>query len=144
MRKNSKKFDALLSVHARPPHPLDWIFEPLEELPGYSRRKIFGCEAAYLKGRMCLVIAAGEEPWNGLMVATCREFHASLQAEWPRLASHPVLGKWLYLSQDDPAFESVALKIVRCVRQGDARIGVDPRPKKRKNKPHAKPQRREA
>lgn len=142
MRKDSKKFDLFQSARTRPPHPLDWVFEPLEEHPAFTRRKIFGCEAAYLKGRLSLVLAAGEEPWNGLLVATCREFHESMQAEWPQLAAHTVLGKWLYVSQDNPAFETVALKIARRAVKGDTRIGVDPQPKKRKKGAHAKPQSR--
>jgi hypothetical protein len=113
-------------------HPLGWLFEPLEDLPGYLRRKMFGCEAAYLNGRLMLVLAAGEEPWNGLLVATSREFHQALQLQWKPLKSHPVLGKWLYLSQTDPAFDKVAASIVEHVQRGDARIGVEPKPRNRK------------
>jgi len=117
---------------AVPAHPLAWLFEPLEDHSNYMRRKMFGCEAAYMEGRLTLLLAAGEEPWNGLMVATGREFHPALQSQWMQLKPHPVLGKWLYLSQSDPAFEEVATAIVEQVRKGDPRIGVEPRPRKRK------------
>lgn len=122
----------LVKARAVAEHPLAWVLEPLEEHPAYLRRKMFGCEAAYLKGRLTLVLAAGEEPWNGLLVATGREFHEALRAEWAQLKPHPVLGKWLYLSQSDARFETVAAAIVKCIRAGDPRIGVDPRPRKRK------------
>lgn len=124
--------DAASGARAVRSHPLEWVLEPLESHPAYFRRKIFGCEAAYVGGKLRLVVAAGGEPWNGLMVATRREAHPALRAEWKALAPHPVLGKWLYLSQDDPRFETVALAIARAVRQGDPRIGVEPRPRKRR------------
>lgn len=113
-------------------HPLGWLLEPLEDHPTYLRRKMFGCEAAYLNGRLMLVLAAGEEPWNGMLVATGREFHQALQQEWRQLKPHPVLGKWLYLSQNNRDFEKVAKAIVEHVRQGDPQIGVEPKPRKRK------------
>lgn len=118
-------------------HTLTWLFEPMEGQPTYLRRKMFGCEAAYLKGRLMLILANTEEPWNGMMIATDRESHPALQAEWPQLKPHPVLGKWLYVSQNHPDFERVATAIVKDVCAGDARIGVEPKPKKRKV---AKPQ----
>ena len=123
---------ALTKARAIPTHPLDWLLEPLENHPTYMRRKMFGCEAAYLNGRLMLVLAAGEEPWNGVLVATAHEFHTALQSQWKQLKPHPVLGKWLYLSQADPAFDEVAASLVEHVRRGDARIGVEPKPRKRK------------
>lgn len=142
MPKGSQKFDAFRSAKAARQHPLEWIFESFEGRPGYERRKLFGCEAAYFKGRLCLAITVGEEPWNGLLVATRREDHASLQSEWPGLKSHTVLGKWLYISQEHAEFERVARGIARRVLEGDARIGVDPKPRKRKKGISRKPQRR--
>ena len=109
--------------------PLEWLFEPLEGHSTYLRRPMFGCEAAYLSGRLVLVLASKDEPWNGMLIATEREFHAALQMEWKQLKPHPVLPKWLYLSQADPDFDRIATAIVQCVRRGDARIGVEPKPK---------------
>jgi hypothetical protein len=124
-----------LAFRAKNTHPLEWLLEPLEDHPAYLRKKMFGCESAYLNGRLMLVLAAGGEPWNGIMIATNREHHAPLQALWKQLKPHPVLGKWLYVSQNDPAFEKIATAIVECVRRGDERIGVEPKPKKRKRVP---------
>ena len=50
----------------------------------------------------------------------------------PALSPHPVLRKWLYLRESSEAFESVAEDLVRLARQDDSRIGVTPRPRKRK------------
>lgn len=121
-----------MKSQAKMKHPLGWLLEPLEDHSTYMRRKMFGCEAAYLNGRLMLVLASTEEPWNGMLVATGHEFHGALQAEWPQLKPHPVLGKWLYLSQNYPDFDRVAQAVVKCVRLGDTRIGVEPKPRKRR------------
>jgi len=121
-----------IAFKAKKQHPLEWLLEPLEDHPGYLRRKMFGSEAAYLNGKLTLAITDGDEPWNGLLIVTSREHHPSLMASWKQLKSHPVLGKWLYISQNNPAFEKVATAVVECVRRGDERIGVEPKPKKRK------------
>ncbi|AKQ56864.1 hypothetical protein [Bordetella hinzii] len=109
---------------------LAWVFEPLEDEPGYARRKMFGCDAAYLDGLLCLVVADRAEPWNGLLVCTSQAHHASLMAQMPALRPHPELGKWLYLPQGHEDFESLAAAIVRGVRGRDERIGVPPRPRR--------------
>ena len=92
---------------------------------------MFGCTAFYRDGSLMLVLTGeGDEPWNGVMVATDRDRHEALIAGWPALRSHPVLGKWLYISCADPAFESVATALVRLVAARDSRIGVVPKPRK--------------
>ena len=113
-------------------HPLEWLIEPLETQSTYIRKKMFGCEAVYLNGKLMLVLTASEEPWNGVLVATSREHHPTLQADWGQLTSHPVLGKWLYISQNNAAFESTATSIVKSILKSDSRIGVEPKPKKMK------------
>jgi hypothetical protein len=79
-----------------------------------------------------LCFAAGEEPWRGVLVGTDRPHHASLRAEFPALAPHPVLPKWLYLPESNDDFEPVAARLVALSRRRDLRIGVAPKPKKRK------------
>ncbi|HWB61674.1 MAG TPA: hypothetical protein VG733_19480 [Chthoniobacteraceae bacterium] len=128
-----KKFrDPALDIRAKKSHPLDWLLEPLEEHPGYLRRRMFGGEAVYINGRLCLSLIAGKEPWNGILVVTGREFHEPLIAQWKALRSHEVLGKWLYLSQSHAAFESVAPAIVRAIYREDPRIGIEPKPRKKR------------
>jgi hypothetical protein len=103
-----------------------WLLEPLEELPGFEVRAMFGSRAAYFNDLLVLVLCDGEEPWRGVLVPTERESHAALIAEFPALASHPVLGKWLYLPESAASFERDAQRLVRCIRALDARIGVVP------------------
>ena len=102
-----------------------WLFEPFEEDPRFIQRRLFSFEAAYLDGRLYLAVANGKEPWNGLLVCTSREHHAALRDDYPQLVSHKVLGKWLYLSQSDPEFETVAIELVDLARKRDSRLGVE-------------------
>jgi hypothetical protein len=114
--------------------PLLWFFEPFERDPTYTLRLMFGCDAAYIDGLLCLVMADQNEPWNGLMVCTSKDRHAELIEEFPVLRPHPVLGKWLYVSQTAPGFEAATEKLVAQVLARDLRIGVVPKPRRRKPK----------
>ena len=106
-------------------NPLLWVFESLEDDPRFVLRKLFSFDAAYLDGRLYLAVSGGEEPWNGLLVCTSREHHAAIRDQFPQLVSHKVLGKWLYLSQSHPEFESMAVDLAAMARKRDARLGVE-------------------
>ena len=93
---------------------------------------MFGCQAVYLFGRLVFVLAAKEEPWNGLLVCTSRDRHSALIGEFPCLRPHSVLGKWLYLAQSDDTFEETSRELVVRAIKNDRRIGVEPRASKRK------------
>ena len=106
------------------PNSLLWLYEPLEGDSGYNCHKLFSFDAAYLDGKLYLAIGDNNEPWNGLMVCTSHEHHAALQHEFPQLVSHKVLGKWLYISQNHPEFETVATEMVELAKRRDTRLGV--------------------
>lgn len=109
-----------------------WILEPLERDAGYMRRKMFGCDAAYLDGLLYLVAADRDDPWSGLLVCTSQERQEALLTEFPALRPHPVLGKWLYLPQTDEDFETIAAAMARLALARDPRMGVAPRPRSRR------------
>ncbi|WP_074169480.1 hypothetical protein [Caballeronia hypogeia] len=108
-----------------------WILEPLEGDETYVRKRMFGCDAAYVDGLLCLVVADRDEPWNGLLVCTSRQRHTALIEEMPALRPHQVLGKWLCVKQGDPAFEDVARRVTSLTLARDWRIGVEPKPRRR-------------
>jgi hypothetical protein len=110
---------------------LVWIFEVFETEPTYIQKRMFGCDAAYVNGQLCLIAADREEPWSGLLVCTSKDRHSALIKELPALRPHPVLGKWLYVSQNDPAFEDIAAAVTSLVLGRDSRIGVEPKPRQR-------------
>ncbi|MDR5740780.1 MULTISPECIES: hypothetical protein [unclassified Caballeronia] len=109
-----------------------WIFDALEGDATYIRRRMFGCDAAYIDGLLCLVAADREKPWNGLLVCTSHERHGALIDAMPALRPHPVLGKWLYVAQESPDFETVAAQLTALVLARDPRVGVEPKPRKRR------------
>ena len=113
-------------------HPYSWLWEPLAQDPSFVLRSMFGAKAAYLDGKIVLCFCAREEPWRGVLVATAKENHASLLAEFSALKPHPILPKWLYLPEQSDAFETVGEKLVALARRRDVRIGVTPKPKNRK------------
>ena len=111
-----------------------WVFDALERDPGYLRKRMFGCEAAYLDDLLCLVVADKGGAWDGLLVCTAKEQHAELIQDMPALRPHSVLGKWLYVPQDDATFEETAEKLTSLVLAHDPRIGVAPKPRKPRRK----------
>ena len=117
---------------ARRVHRHAWLWEPLEADPGFIISTMFGIKVVYLDSRIVLGFAAKEEPWRGLLLCTEREHHASLQAEFPGLSPHPILPKWLYLPESSDAFERVGERMVELAFRRDPRIGVVPKPKRRK------------
>lgn len=117
-----------------------WLFEALEDLPTFQERRMFGSLAGYFNGLLVLALCDGEEPWRGVLVPTERDSHPALLAEFPALAPHPVLGKWLYLPEAAASFERDAQSIIERIRRLDPRIGVLPERKRAKAKPQAKSQ----
>ncbi len=115
---------------------LKWLLEPLSQDPDYIERQMFGCLAAYAHGKLMAVLADKKDPWRGLLVPTEREYHESLMLEFPALISHPILGKWLYISVGHPEFEETATKIIDKCYDNDPRMGVVPKPK---TKPKSNP-----
>lgn len=110
----------------RKPNELRWLLEPLEGAAGFIEKPMFGCLACYLHGRLMLVLADGDEPWRGVLLPTEREHHSALMERFTGLVSHPVLGKWLYLSMADEEFETTAQSLVEAVLDADPMIGVIP------------------
>lgn len=118
----------------RPEHPLQWVAEPLLDEPTFVLRSWFGGRMISHHGQHCLFLAAGGEPWQGVLVCTFHEHHASLVADMPTLVQHPILGKWLYLAESGATFERDARRLAQWVKARDPRIGIPPSVKKRKVK----------
>jgi hypothetical protein len=112
-------------------HPYgDCVAELLRE-ESLVTRPMFGALACYLHGRLALVLAAGDPPWDGMLVPTVREHHGRLRADFPELGVHPVLGKWLYLPASTDGFEREARRLAALARTDDPRVGVEPKPRRR-------------
>ena len=118
-------------------HPHEWLWEPLESDPTFVLRAMFGTKAVYLGGRMMLCFCAREEPWRGVLVCTDQERHAALLDEFPELAPHPILPKWLYLAESTAKFERVAGRLVGLAKARDARLGIEPKPRRTRTSPRS-------
>lgn len=129
---NSKADRAFHVRKSKPEHPLQWLTEPLWDEPTFTLKAWFGGRTVTLHGRHHLVLMVQGEPWQGVLVCTSHEHHASLLAEFPSLVQHPILGKWLYLSEAVESFERDAQRLVRCVRARDPRLGILPSPRKKR------------
>ena len=103
-----------------------WLVEPLEGEATLLVKSMFGGKAVYLDGRFVLFLADKAEPWRGVLVPMEREHHAAVIADRPVLARHPVLPKWLYLSESVDSFEADAQWLVQRIRHRDPRIGIIP------------------
>jgi hypothetical protein len=120
---------------AKPEHPLQWLAEPLLADPSFELKSWFGGRTIMLDGKHQLFLTTQGEPWQGVLVCTFHEHQESLRAEFPTLRPHPILGKWLYLSESAENFEAIARQLVQRVRARDPRLGIPPSPrKKRKTK----------
>ncbi len=122
----------ILKPKGRRAHPLQWVVEPLAEEPSYIEKAMFGCRGCYLYGRLVLVLAAREEPWNGLLIPTEKKHHASLLRDHKSLVTHPILKKWLYLPESNEDFEEAARELVEAILANDLRIGVETKAKPRR------------
>jgi hypothetical protein len=127
------RIEPKIDSRTKPKKSLIWIFECLEDDPRFVLRKLFSFDAAYLDGRLYLAVAGGKEPWNGLMVCTARQHHDSIRRQFPQLAPHKVLGKWLYLSLSHPEFETIAVELATMARRRDPRLGVEAKPRNQKS-----------
>ena len=120
----------------------EWIFEAFAEHRTFFTRRMFGGLAAYLFDRLMLILVeptkTGRWRWHGVLVGTAHEHHASLRAEFPALAPHGLLRKWLFIDSTHPAFESTMEAVARSVARNDARFGVVPRNPRPRSKTRTK------
>jgi len=108
------------------------LIEAIADDASFVTRIAFGCLSCYLHGRLKIVLADGEPPWDGVLVPTESEHHASLRRSLPALRPHPVLRKWLYLAAGVESFEDDARAIAAMALADDPRLGVEPPPRRRR------------
>jgi hypothetical protein len=108
-----------------------WILDILAHHPGFRTRRMFGGLAAYLHERLMLVLVeptkTGRWKWHGVLIATSHDRHEALRRQWPRLAPHEVLAKWLYLDSREDEFESDMQEIAQAMARQDPRFGIVPK-----------------
>lgn len=105
--------------------PCEWLIEPFRSRADFSFRRAFGCWSFYLgEKNVLLYVPAQDADGEGILLPTSPEHHASLIAEFPNLAPHYFLKKWLCLGANDSDFEETALRLAVLIARGDVRLGV--------------------
>lgn len=114
-----------------------WILDAFIDHPTFFTKRMFGGLAAYLFERQMLVLVeptkSGRWDWHGVLVCTGREHHASLRAEFPALAPHEVLGKWLFIDSTHENFEATMDAVARRIAGNDRRFGILPKVRQAKS-----------
>lgn len=109
----------------------EWIFEVFEDHPSFLTKRMFGGLAAYLFGRMMMILVeptrTGRWKWHGVLICTKHEHQPAIIEEFPGLASHDVLKKWLYIDSRHDEFEPTMERVAKAMARDDQRFGVRPR-----------------
>lgn len=142
MRRSPKRATLTLAeedfvVRRKKRVPYEFVLDALAAASPWTR-PMFGCLAVYVPTRVgepdkiavILRDKTGDDPDNGVWLATTVEHHESLRREFPNMRSIKVFGKkvtgWQVLPADAPDFEEAALHACELVVAGDPRIGKIP------------------
>ncbi len=127
-----------MKLKLKKPLPFEFIFDELSGLD-YRVRPMFGAHAVYVGEKIVVILREKEEHArdNGVWIATTREHHESLRADFPSMRSIFLFeGEgptgWQNLPAESSDFEESVLKLCRLIRKGDERVGKIPKPKKKK------------
>jgi len=109
----------------------EWIFETFENHPSFFCKRMFGGLAAYLFGRQMLVLVqptkTGRWKWHGVLICTEHAHQGAIIEEFPQLASHDILKKWLYIDSRHEDFESTIERVAEAIARDDPRFGIQPK-----------------
>ena len=95
---------------------------------------MFGGLAAYLFGRQMLVLVeptrTGRWKWHGVLICTEHAQQAAIMEEFPQLAPHDILKKWLYIDSRHEDFDLTMERVAEAIARDDARFGIHPHARK--------------
>ncbi len=114
----------------------EWLFAFFAKHPTFFKKRMFGGVAAYVHGRQMLVLVeptkTGRWKWHGVLVCTDHARQPAIVAEFPQLAPHDVLGKWLFIDSRHDEFEPTMERVAAAIARNDSRFGIAPRSRKRR------------
>ena len=112
----------------------EWIFQVFEEYPSFFTKRMFGGLAAYLFGRQMMVLVeptkTGRWKWHGVLICTEHAHQPGIIEQFPQLAPHNILKKWLYIDSLHEDFEPTMERVAGAITRDDQRFGIRPRPRK--------------
>jgi hypothetical protein len=116
----------------------EWIFRAFEDHPSFFTKRMFGGLAVYLFGRQMMVLVeptrTGRWKWHGVLICTEHAHQPAIIEEFPQLAPHDILKKWLYIDSRHEGFEPTMERVAEAIKRDDQRFGIHPHPKKEKGK----------
>jgi hypothetical protein len=122
----------------------EWTLQAFEDHPSFFTKRMFGGLAVYLFGRQMMVLVeptrTGRWQWHGVLVCTEHANRAAIIREFPQLAPHDILTKWLYIDSGHADFEATLERVAGAIARDDPRFGIHPRP--RKERARSTPRRR--
>lgn len=108
----------------------EWIFQAFEGHASFFTKRMFSGLAAYLFGRMMLVLIepskTGRWKWHGVLICTEYAHHRAITKDFPHLAPHEILRKWLYIDSRHERFELTMQQVAEAIARNDARFGIPP------------------
>jgi hypothetical protein len=111
----------------------EWIFQAFENHPSFFTKRMFGGLAAYVFGRQMLLLVeptkTGRWKWHGVLVCTEQAHQPSILQEFPHLAPHDILKKWLYIDSHHEDFEPTMERVAKAIARDDPRFGIHPHAK---------------
>ena len=116
--------------NARKPFENEWVFQAFEDQPSFFTKRMFGGLAVYVFGRQMMVLAeptrTGRWKWHGVLICTDHARQTAIVAEFPQLAPHDFLKKWLYIDTRHEDFESTMQGVAEAIARNDRRFGIQP------------------
>jgi len=114
----------------------EWICEVFGDHPSFLTKRMFGGLAVYLYGRQMMVLVeptkTGRWKWHGVLICTEHAHQTAIIEEFPPLAPHDILKKWLYIDSRHEDFEPTMQRVAEAIKRDDPRFGIHPHPKKEK------------
>ena len=112
----------------------EWVLQAFDDHPSCFTKRMFGGLAIYLFGRLMMILVeptkSGRWDWHGVLFPTDREDHAGIIQEFPQLAPHDFLKKWLFIDSRNDDFEPAMERVLKAIARNDQRFGIRPNPKK--------------
>ena len=116
----------------------EWIFQAFADQPSFFTKRMFGGLAIYLYGRMMMVLVeptkTGRWKWHGVLICTGHAQQPALIEEFPGLAAHDILKKWLYLDSRHEEFEPTMERVAEAIARDDPRFGILPQAGKKRGR----------
>src|SRR5262245_47705655 len=112
----------------------EWILRAFEDHSSFFTKRMFGALAVYLFGRQMMLLVGptktGRWQWHGVLICTERAHHGPIIEEFPQLAPHDILKKWLFIDSRHADFEPTLERVAAAIARDDPRFGIHPRPRK--------------